>query len=83
MTRGGVGVAEGGVGPSARTEVIFLMEWLVEPLAGFDAPVLNAKGSCTGGSTLNHCSCIRGLFTCECGNGLVIHPAEQEGENSN
>jgi hypothetical protein len=57
------------------------MEWLVEPLAGFETSVLQAKGSCTGGSTLNHCSCIRGLFTCACGNGLVITPKEEEGSN--
>jgi hypothetical protein len=61
------------------------MEWMVSPLDGF-ASGLNlaaAKDQCTGGSTLNSCSCTGGLLSCSCSGGLTIEQkaVEQQGQS--
>lgn len=47
------------------------MDWIIEPMAGFDSLVgMSAEAECTGGAQLRSCSCTGGLLVCDCSGGL-------------
>jgi hypothetical protein len=47
------------------------MEWTVEPIGGFSLLVNSAAAdTCSGGSTLDHCTVQGALIVCTCGGGL-------------
>lgn len=48
------------------------MEWIVEPLTGFNDLIPSLNVNCGGG--LNQCSCSKGLIVCECTQGLQVSP---------
>lgn len=49
------------------------MNWIMEPVSGFQALEMMAADSCTGeGTRLNSCSCSGGLVVCQCSGGLVV-----------
>lgn len=51
------------------------MEWIIEPVAGFQSLPILGNDTCTGdGTKLNSCACTGGLIVCQCTGGLVTPP---------
>jgi len=48
------------------------MDWLVEPLSGFQSLDILVADTCEDGGTLHSCSDRGGLIICTCGGGLVV-----------
>jgi len=53
------------------------MEWIIEPLAGFQAIDLVADTCSGSGTTLNSCSTKGSLIECSCSGGLKVSPQSE------